>query len=357
MLTCDAVGGVWDHALDLAAGLDRLGWEVSLVVLGPEPTQEQMRHTGNLPLLDLHHIPTRLEWMPDPWDELEAAGDELSRLVSDGRPDLLHLNSYHPAGRDWPVPVIVGAHSCVLSWWRAVKGAAAPPEWDRYALAVTLGLAGADVVVAPSKSMLAQLKQAYPLAPCCGWSTMVIHNGRAGFAPRPGEKRRSVISVGRSWDEAKNLETVDHVAAKISAPVEVAGSGTEDMTHAVGLGLLPSRSLASRLGESSVFLSPARYEPFGLAVLEAALSGCALVLSDIPTFRELWSGVALFAPADDADAFAGHIERLLADPGALRRLSADARSRAATMTVEAMAQGYSELYSRLVRSAPVQVAT
>ncbi len=31
---------------------------------------------------------------------------------------------------------------------------------------------------------------------------------------------------------------------------------------------------------------PARYEPFGLSVLEAALSGCALVLGDIPSLRE-----------------------------------------------------------------------
>jgi hypothetical protein len=35
-------------------------------------------------------------------------------------------------------------------------------------------------------------------------------------------------------------------------------------------------------------------EPFGLAVLEAAQAGCPLVLSDLPGFRELWDGAALF---------------------------------------------------------------
>ena len=56
-----------------------------------------------------------------------------------------------------------------------------------------------------------------------------------------------------------------------------------------------SERLAWRSGRSSP--RTALYEPFGLAVLEAAQAGCALVLSDIPTFRELWDGAALFVAA------------------------------------------------------------
>src|SRR5690625_7216151 len=39
------------------------------------------------------------------------------------------------------------------------------------------------------------------------------------------------------------------------------------------------------LRQASVFVMPSRYEPFGLSVLEAALSGCALILSDIQIGR------------------------------------------------------------------------
>lgn len=356
-LTCDAVGGIWTHSLDLASGLCALGWEVSLVVFGPVPSEEQTTQARDVGLASLHHIPTRLEWMPEPWDHLEEAADRLEQIVDEERPNLLHLNSYHPAGRPWQVPVVLGAHSCVLSWWRAVKGVSAPPEWDRYALTVALGLSAADAVVAPSNSMLRQLRDAHPHAPCCGWSTMVIHNGRAGFEPAPGERRGVAMAVGRAWDEAKNLETVDRVASMLSVPVEVAGAGSEDLTHARGLGVVQPAELSVRLGESAVFLSPARYEPFGLAVLEAALSGCALVLSDIPTFRELWWGAALFASADDAEALATRVEDLLADPGSMRRLSSAARTRASTMTVESMARAYSELYTRLLEQARVPVPT
>lgn len=356
-LTCDAVGGIWTHSLDLASGLKYLGWEVSLVVFGPHPSDEQMRQADAATLASLHHVPTSLEWTPDPWDQLEDAADRLAQIVDEQRPHVLHLNSYHPAGRSWPVPVVLGAHSCVLSWWRGVKEVPAPPEWDRYAWAVTMGLAGADAVVAPTHSMLRQLKEAYAHAPCCGWSTTVIHNGRGGFGPGREKRRPVVISVGRAWDEAKNVETVDRIASMLPVPVEVAGAGTESLTHARGLGLLPTSQLAERLGEAAVFLSPARYEPFGLAVLEAALSGCALVLSDIPSFRELWSGVALFSPPDDATAFTTHVEGLLDDGQLRQRLSSSARARASTMTVEAMARAYSELYTRLMHRARVPVTT
>jgi glycosyltransferase involved in cell wall biosynthesis len=51
------------------------------------------------------------------------------------------------------------------------------------------------------------------------------------------------------------------------------------------LGRLDDEEIARELGLRPVFVSLARYEPFGLAVLEAAGAGCALVLSDIESFR------------------------------------------------------------------------
>jgi len=78
-----------------------------------------------------------------------------------------------------------------------------------------------------------------------------------------------------------------------------------------------------------VFASVSRYEPFGLAVLEAAQAACALVLSDIPTFRELWNGAAVFVPPEDPVALAGAFTTLLHDPAAVERQGALAQARAA----------------------------
>jgi glycosyltransferase involved in cell wall biosynthesis len=109
--------------------------------------------------------------------------------------------------------------------------------------------------------------------------------------------------------------------------------------------------VADWLAARPVFVSAALYEPFGLAVLEAAQAGCPLVLSDIPTFRELWEGAALFMPPLDEVAIAGAVEGLLADSGAAARLGEAARSRADDYTAEAMTAGLLDLYRSLLPGA------
>jgi glycosyltransferase involved in cell wall biosynthesis len=49
-----------------------------------------------------------------------------------------------------------------------------------------------------------------------------------------------------------------------------------------------------------LFVFPSLDEGFGLPVVEAALSGAPMVLSDIPAFRELAPGAAFFDPTDTA---------------------------------------------------------
>jgi glycosyltransferase involved in cell wall biosynthesis len=102
--------------------------------------------------------------------------------------------------------------------------------------------------------------------------------------------------------------------------------------------------IAQHLGAQPVFVSVARYEPFGLAVLEAAQAGCPLILSDIPTFRELWGGAALFVQPEDEEALGSAIESLVQDPEARADLGRAARKRADAYTVEAMSAGVLAAY-------------
>ena len=64
---------------------------------------------------------------------------------------------------------------------------------------------------------------------------------------------------------------------------------------------------------AAIYVAPALYEPFGLTVLEAALSGCSLVLSDIPSFRENWDGAALLISTEDPDQWCAVLNRLSED--------------------------------------------
>ena len=94
-----------------------------------------------------------------------------------------------------------------------------------------------------------------------------------------------------------------------------------------------------------IFVSSALYEPFGLAVLEAAQAGCALVLSDIPTFRELWDGAALFVSPHDDRALAAAIVRLLGDRSYRAERAEKAVERAARYTVEACVDATETAYA------------
>jgi glycosyltransferase involved in cell wall biosynthesis len=107
------------------------------------------------------------------------------------------------------------------------------------------------------------------------------------------------------------------------------------------------------MAEAAVFAAPARYEPFGLAVLEAAASGCALVLGDVPTLRELWDGTARFVSRNEpGDTLAGALLDLTGDEAERERLGAAARERARAFTRGRMVEGYLAAYADLLARAP-----
>jgi glycogen synthase len=340
LMTADAVGGIWAYADELARALEDGGCEVVLATLGPNPAPDRTTP----------HLSCRLEWQEDPWEDVAAAGDWLMELAQELRPDVVHLNSYALASRRWPAPVVVVAHSCVRSWHEAVRGEPAPPPFKRYGLEVERGLRAADAVVAPSMAMLNDLRRLYP-ADGLG---VTIHNGVSPHPFEPVEKEPVVLAAGRLWDEAKGLAAIDDAAARAVWPMQVAGDrGGVEASHARLLGPLGRDELRERMGRAAVFAHPARYEPFGLAVLEAALAGCALVLGNIATLRELWDGAALFVPRADGHALASAVEILARDERLRRRLGEAARERAARHDARAMARAYSELYSSLVTRAGV----
>ena len=119
--------------------------------------------------------------------------------------------------------------------------------------------------------------------------------------------------------------------------------------HAVGT--QTDRQIGRWLAARPVFVSAALYEPFGLAVLEAAAAGCPLVLSDIPTFRELWSGVAAFVDPEDAEGFAQTARLVVQDDFARAEMGRRAQRRARRYTVEAMTGRMARLYAELTGKA------
>ena len=79
--------------------------------------------------------------------------------------DLVHVNGYAQARLGSDRPIVMVAHSDVLSWWKAVHGEAAPAEWHGYRRQMVGGLRAADFVVAPTRAVQDDLRRQYGL-PC-----------------------------------------------------------------------------------------------------------------------------------------------------------------------------------------------
>jgi glycosyltransferase involved in cell wall biosynthesis len=350
LLTADAVGGVWQYSLDLARALEPLGIETVIALLGPPPSPAQLRAAKGLRLIDTG-LP--LDWLARDPEALAEAGSELARLARRLGADIVQAgNAALLAGADFEMPTVAVQHSCLASWWQAVRGTPLPPDFAWRSDLVAAGLKSADLVVAPTAAFAAVTRDVYGL----GSVPRAVHNGRAPLPLEPRAPRDCAFTAGRLWDEGKNLATLDAAAALLPFPIHAAGplSGPNgagiafEAVHA--LGELDEAGIAHWLSARPVFVSAALYEPFGLAVLEAAAAGCPLVLSDIPTFRELWDGAALFVPARDSDGFARAIRELVGDDGARDALGRAARRRAARYTPAATAEAMAALYLDLVEA-------
>ena len=340
LMTADAVGGVWSYALDLADGLSDLDVAVTLVVSGARLTAEQRAELRRSRVARCYASDFALEWQRD-WTSVRRSGEWLREIAETVEPDVVHVNGYVDAALGWKQPVVVVAHSCVPSWFAAVRGQEAPAEWDRYRREVGRGLAAAELVVAPTRAMLSALQRHHEVPS----ETRVIPNG-IGPAVGPQVKRRVVLSAGRLWDEAKNVAGLARVAQRVDAPVEVAGDLPTPRPEGVrALGRLDRNDLRRRMAAAAVFCAPARYEPFGLGPLEAAHAGCALVLGDIPSLREVWGTAATFVPPDDGEALVAALNAALDDHAALGGL---ARAHAGRYTSGRMAEAYADAYERLV---------
>jgi glycogen synthase len=353
LMTTDAVGGVWRYALELARGLAGAGGEVVLAIMGPPATPEQLGEAAAIDGVVIVEGSFDLEWMPGADEDVLRAGAWLIELEAAYAPDIVHLNGYAHAALPWQAPVVVVAHSCVLSWWQAVHGADAPAEWNGYRRRTAAGLHAADLVVAPTRAFLRTIESLYGQGP----RTRVIWNGRIAPNIECLEKQPIVFAAGRIWDAAKNLKILASVAKELPWPVYVAGPGVPQRGDCAAwarnvhwLGPLAPAALNVWYAQASIFVAPSRYEPFGLAALEAALAGCALVLGDLPTLRELWTGAAMFVPPDDREQLAYALGSLIEDDDLRTTLGRLAKERAATFSARRMTAAYRNAYAEVIAS-------
>lgn len=328
LMTLDAVGGVWRYALDLARGLKGQGCTVVLAGLGPIPSPSQREECASIG--KVVWLKTSPDWMTTSDKDLDGLQAELEALVAEHDVELVHLNSPSQAcGIELRCPVAVTSHSCVVTWFHAVRNAPVPQNWRWQYGRNRSGFDRADVVISPSAAHATLMQTCYGSID----RMHVVHNA-AAKAPAASSRESFVFAAARWWDDGKNGSVLDKAAVDATWPVYCAGPTASpngqrfEFRRAIALGELDNREIRGLMARSGIFVSPSLYEPFGLAALEAARSGTPMILADIPTYRELWDGAAFFFPAHDPAALAETIN-LVSEDGSLRRKLGAAAARRA----------------------------
>lgn len=364
LMTTDTLNSnLWAYTRELVSGLVNRGMRVTLVSFGEIPLPEQTAWMQRLPGFEYRPTAFRLDWMHEGQQDFADSSSFLSSLLEELQPDLFHSNHLCYGAIEFSSPRIVAAHGDLITWWKCVHGREPKDNaWLRWYRETTAeGLSAASVVVAASNWMLQELGDAY-VTPMNG---TVINPGRNPIHFNPYvTKNDTVLTIGRLLDPAAQV----HLLAERPHAVPVCVVDAKQPEHAeearvradvkfdngsegvVVRGPRSEAQLRLLYSRASMYVSASRYEPSGMAVLEAALSRCALILNDIPAMREIWGPAAVYFRTNDADSLCDAVRILNSDATLRRNFANRAFNRARECyNANRMTENYLQLYRSVIQ--------
>ena len=341
-------GGVQGQVMGLARSLRQLGHEVR--VLGPcdgPPPDAGVTPLGR-------SVPTAANGSVAPLAPDASAQLRTIRAIADEDFEVLHL--HEPLAPGPTLTTLIFGEAPKIGTFHAAGESAAYRYlgWGLKRLARRLDHRCA---VSPDAVALAESG--------LGGSYELLFNAvevqRFAEGPAQATDRPTVFFLGRH-EPRKGLEVLLEALSDLPADVRVwvGGDGpqTAELQERFGhddrvewLGRISDEEREARMRGCTVYCSPSvRGESFGMVLLEAMASGCALVASDLDGHRNVATdGVdALLAPVGDAAALAKAIRRVLDDPGLRAELVAGGRRRAEELSMGRLAERYVEIYGRLL---------
>jgi glycosyltransferase involved in cell wall biosynthesis len=301
------VGGVENVVGQLATGLAGLGDRVTVLTHGS-------LRSGEAPRPDGVRVERFRDWThtrqftvaPGLWAHLRRHGSEY---------ELIHAHNFHAsaalaAAMSTKQPLVFTPHFHGVGHTTTAR--AAHLAYDGLAARI-FGRAAAVICVSNAEAQL--LLAAYPDV---GERIVVIPNGidvAAISASEPFPVGRPVVLVGGRLEAYKQVDLAIQALPHVDPAVllVVSGSGPElprlKLTAArLGLadrvrflGFVSSSDLHRWQRSASVTVSLSRHEAFGLAALEGAVAGSAVVASRIPAHVELMELMAGFGTLVDQD--------------------------------------------------------
>lgn len=172
--------------------------------------------------------------------------------------------------------------------------------------------------------------------------------------------RPIILNVGRLAAQKNQDVLIRALACLPDVHLVIAGGGLEldsfrDLATTLGvderlhmLGPLPADDIADLYTAADLFVFPSTWETFGLAAVEAAMTGIPVVAADLPVLREvLRAGGAepvTFVAPYDVEGWISAIAALLAQPPAPSTLSAFAETMRRKYSRQRMIESYLSLF-------------
>lgn len=177
--------------------------------------------------------------------------------------------------------------------------------------------------------------------------------------PPPTEEY--VLFLGRLDIWAKGLDTLIRAWAQLSPdvqtlPLHIVGGGDENKVQALIkstgarnlhlTGRVSHDKALDAINRAAFLCMPSRMEGFGLVAAEAVALGKPVIVSSIPSLKEIVPhGVSgLHVPVDDPGALSRAIQKLLSDLELRKRLAGGARKHGAKVSWEQIAEKQERFY-------------
>jgi len=351
LMTTDTAGGVWSYAIHLSELLSIQGIQIVLAAMGTGISQGQRKQIEQLQKKGVKVVfnKMKLEWMEDSQEDIVRATDWIWQLYKSESPDLIHLNNYGQVTQDWDVPTVLVAHSCIASWWKAVKRTPLPFRFNSYFRMVSEAFEQADAVVSPTYSIQKSFQKLYGVRS----NQLVIYNAVRRSHQIYSPKRKILFAAGRIWDEGKNISLLLDAAKNIKSEIYIAGpvdGNYSQPANVTFLGELSKKQVSSWMRMAMAYVLPVKYEPFGLSFLEAASHSTALIGGNIDTLKEIWGDAMTYVNPFNVKELTETCNALTEDMERTIQLGKKAYQRSGFFSEEEMVKQYQHLYNSLLYS-------
>ncbi|MCA8976036.1 MAG: glycosyltransferase family 4 protein [Planctomycetes bacterium] len=243
------------------------------------------------------------------------------------------------------------------------------PQWHGAAAATLsartrIAIAAADVVVVPSRTTAADVREFAPAADVRVVPFGCDHTVAATNAAHPLDGRPYALCLG-TIEPRKNHRTLLQAWRALPAPrpllVVIGGIGWEcgeivaELRRAERDGIVQwlqdcdDAAMWRWLGHAMLLVYPSLWEGFGLPPLEAMHCGVPVIAHDTPVLRETTAGAARLVDATDAENLAAAVREVTTDADLRAGLIALGRDRAAAFRWQHCAEHHAAIYHEVAR--------